>query len=99
MELEIARSRAAELLAKVQQDIDDKVIFFDGQFDVPEHEDHGDVWVFNWNSEEFLRTGDFFKQILMGPITVPKDGTPPFFLGTARDLPEELQLWRKSGRS
>lgn len=98
MEVSTARAMATQLLAEVQRDVEERVAFFDGEFDVPENEDHGDVWIFNWNSEEFLKTGDIFKQILVGPIAVPKDGTPPFFLGTARDVAEELQLWRKSGK-
>nr|WP_281497332.1 YrhB domain-containing protein [Ornithinimicrobium sp. F0845] len=56
--------------------------------------DHGDVWVVSWNSVEYLRTLEFSRQVLAGPIAVPKDGSGWLVLGTALPLEEELREWR-----
>ena len=51
-----------------------------------------------WNSVEYLRTKDFMKQQLVGPIVVPKDGRPWFVLGTANPTAIELDEWRRATR-
>ncbi|MFD1715381.1 YrhB domain-containing protein [Amnibacterium flavum] len=93
--LDEARTHAAALLAQVVARNGVEVAFFAGQFGVPEHEDHGDVWVFNWQSVGYLRTGDARDQLLIGPIVVPKDDRPAVHLGTADTTEDEVERWRK----
>lgn len=90
-----ARGKALEMLQQVEAEAGVAVAFFSGEFGVPEHEDRADVWLFNWNSVEYIRSGDFFDQLLAGPIAVPKDGGEAFFLGTALPVDEDLERWRK----
>ncbi|MET8774013.1 YrhB domain-containing protein [Nocardia sp. NPDC004654] len=93
-DLQSARTKAVDLLSSLEEDAGVPLSFFDGEYGVPESEDHEDVWIFNWNSVQYILSGSIFDQILMGPIAVPKDGSDPFLLGTARSVSEELQRWR-----
>jgi hypothetical protein len=68
---------------------------FAGEFDVPPLVDHGDVWTINWNSREYLETGDHLKMLLVGPILVPKRGDGSFWvLGTAGGVDAQVARWR-----
>lgn len=59
-------------------------------------QDYGDAWVVHWNSVEYLRSRDFTKQLLIGPIAVPKIEAATFVvLGTAGTVDEELDAWRR----
>lgn len=67
---------------------------FDGEFGVEGIVDHGDVWIVNWNTAEYLQSGDVFDQFLAGPIAVPKNGDEFVVLGTVGTVDEELDRWR-----
>lgn len=89
-----ARLAAGKTLEQLTAATGKDLTFFSGQFDVPESEDHGDAWVFNWNSAKYLQSWDPRDQVLAGPIAVPKDGGQPFLLGTSGTTEEELDRWR-----
>jgi hypothetical protein len=90
-----ARAIAERALREMEDRTGDKLAIWDGQFGVAPIEDHGDVWTVNWNSEAYLASGEFFDQILSGPIVVPKDGRPYFYLGTySPSVDVMLEDWR-----
>ncbi|BDI21458.1 YrhB domain-containing protein [Herbiconiux sp. L3-i23] len=93
-----ARAEAAAILAQLSERQGVALAFYAGQHGVPESEDHIDVWVFNWNSATYQRTGNIRNQILMGPIAVPKDDRPAVILGTAGTTAEELDRWRSGAK-
>jgi hypothetical protein len=85
-----ARARAAAMLAELETKVGKPLALWDGQFGRVGVEDHGDVWTVAWNSVAYLESGDIFAQVLSGPIAVPKDGGPPFVLGTWSTSIDEL---------
>ncbi len=91
---EEARTTAEKVLEKLGADSGRPLAIFDGQFGLAGVEDYGDVWVVNWNSVEFLATGNQRRQVLSGPIVVPKDGSEWFVLGTAGSTEHQLARWR-----
>lgn len=89
-----ARATATEALGQLEQELGVPLAIWEGDPEVEPVADHGDVWVVSWNSVEYLQTRDFYKQQLVGPIAIPKDGSDWFVLGTALPVAEELQEWR-----
>lgn len=89
--LDVARAA----LANVEQRVGVPLTVFDGQFGIAPIVDHGDVWVVHWNSVEYLATGDFRVQQLVGPIAVPKDGDEFLFLPTYAPTEQVLRDWRE----
>lgn len=90
---QIARAALDEFAAKHGVE----VAIFDGEFGTEGVVEHADFWVIRWNSVEYLRTGNFLTQILIGPIAVPKntngDGVY-YVLGTSGTETEELDTLR-----
>ena len=94
-----ARAIAEEALAELERDLGVPLAFWEGDPAVGEPmTDRGDVWVVMWNSVEYLRSKDFTRQVLVGPIVVPKDGRPWFVLPTAHPPEIELDAWRRATR-
>lgn len=90
-----ADQRAEKILERLGAEFDSEVTFFDGAFGIPTREDHGDVYIYNWNSAAYVRSGNIMDQLLSGPIAVPKSGAPAFVLGTASDTEGELRRRRE----
>lgn len=64
---------------------------------VGEPEDHGRWWVQGYQSRAFMEDGDVMQALAgNGPFAIPKDGSPPFRLGSAE--PADVQLARIRGR-
>ncbi len=96
---ERALAIAQEALVELEHWLTVPLAIWDGDPDVEPVTNHGDVWVVMWNSVEYLRTKDFYKQTLVGPIVVPKDGAPWFNAATAHSIEVELDEWReRTGR-
>lgn len=56
-------------------------------------------FVFFWNSEEFLRTGEFTAQLAgNAPIIVPKNGDDAFMLGTHAPIDRLLDDYERENR-
>lgn len=90
-----ARHRAEQLLVELEVRVGRPLALWDGQFGRVCVEEHGDVWTVAWNSVEYLESGDIFRQILSGPIVVPKDGGELFLLGTwSASIDEMLEARR-----
>ncbi|MFJ4656124.1 hypothetical protein ACIP5Y_33050 [Nocardia sp. NPDC088792] len=94
-DISAARVKARELLARIE-DEPGTLRFFNGELGVPEYDDYGDFLVFNWNSVEYMKSGDKLDALIVGPIAVPKGGAEDaFFVGTSLDVPEALEKWRR----
>jgi len=89
-----ARRVALAVLDELEREYAVPLALWEGDPEVEVVSDHGDVWVVSWNSVEYLRTRDFSRQVLAGPIAVPKDGSRWLMLGTALPVDEELREWR-----
>lgn len=90
-----AREVAERALSEVEEESGIRIAIFDGEFGVSGVVDRGDVWLVNWNSVEYLQSGNVLDKILAGPILVPKDGSKVTMLGTAVPVEEGLERWRK----
>ncbi|MGI5188948.1 YrhB domain-containing protein [Promicromonospora sp. CA-289599] len=71
-----------------------RMAIFDGELGVQGTVDHDDVWIVNWNTADYLQSGNVFDQFLAGPIAVPKNGDEFVVLGTAGTTDQELDRWR-----
>jgi hypothetical protein len=89
-----ARHVAEQALRELEARSGRRMAIFDGEFGVPGIVDHGDVWIVNWNTAEYLQSGNVFDQFLAGPIAVPKNGDEFVVLGTAGTTDQELDRWR-----
>lgn len=89
--LDIARNA----LAQLEEKIGSPIALYDGAFGMPSIENRGDVWVANWNSAAYIRSGDFRDQVLSGAIAVPKNGDPFLVLPTWGSTEEVLDSWRE----
>lgn len=89
-----ARRVAEQALRELEAKSGKRMAIFDGEFGVPGIVDHDDVWIVNWNTADYLQSGNVFDQFLAGPIAVPKNGDEFFILGTAGTTDEELDRWR-----
>ena len=96
IDIDEARRRADEALRSLQEDSGASLRWFDGVMGVETLRETKDAWLFYFNSDEYLRTEDVFRQFLSGPIVVPKNGDEAWVMGTA--LPEGEQL-RQRGLS
>jgi hypothetical protein len=96
----VSRSRARRIAEEALREFADRhgvevAVHDGGEFGEDGVRDFGDAWVVSWNSVEYLRTGDFLKQLLVGPIAVPKHLDARYVvLGTAGSIEEELDTWR-----
>ncbi|WP_251152042.1 YrhB domain-containing protein [Cellulosimicrobium sp. Marseille-Q4280] len=90
-----ARAVAEEALVELERDLRVPLAIWEDDPGVEPVGDHGDVWVVMWNSVEYLRSKDFLRQVLVGPVVVPKDGRPWFVLPTAYPVAVGLDRWRR----
>lgn len=91
---EEARQVAERALRELEVKSGKRMAIFDGEFGVPGIVDHDDVWIVNWNTADYLQSGNVFDQFLAGPIAVPKNGDEFVVLGTAGTTDQELDRWR-----
>lgn len=92
MDIRTAARRAREFLWDPDLDPADQDV------DIYTHEIRERAWcfVFGWNSVEYMTTGNKSEAIIgVGPVVVPKDGSPPFTLGSQSDASSLLDDYER----
>ena len=86
MDAETARERAAEKLAQVQDPATPLRLS-----DRPPAE-YAWCWVFDYNAEQWFRSGAFTDSVAAGPVVVDKDGGEVWLAPSAPPLEEWLTI-------